>query len=293
MNQQAPDKESPNQDDDMMTQSQQDNSGGPPNSPPSYLFDLLKQETDQLWQRSVILLTIFAGIFTSYGQIIGPFLISTSDTYSTLSPSHHFFAALIALVGIVFSCIWIAIGKGAYYWYNKYYLVLEYEYKKRNEKNEISYFNLPSIEVNNSLFSTSSGQYSVSRLQIFIGIVILGIWIIVFFTHTVQFVINDRGAWIKTLFDWQNTWITLIGMLIALVIICIVIFSFICQKYKWKGDYSIKTEKAIKKMGAEGTLTLENIKILIQNDEIYKKSPLNQEELKRESQDLFKKYSKK
>lgn len=160
-------------------------------------YKIRKFEIQNLWQRSIFLATFTVLLFTGYGFLIEK-LISTacdesSSCCSNAAPASkelrllltHLACSILAFLGIIFSMIWTMMAKGSKAWYEVY------ERKICNIEADLC---IPEIyrmnpgtpwKVEDSLISRESGAYSVSKINVLLGQVLLIIWMIAFNTHLI------------------------------------------------------------------------------------------------------------
>ena len=173
------------------------------------LFHCRDFELQHLWQRSVFLAGFMIALFTLYGSFVGDNLnsklnfdvnkIEQSDkniviTYSanvndnlSNQTTNHYFAFFIGCVGIIISQLFIMMIKGSKRWYEQFESALWWFYnnnsdlfdeKLKNNINDYPHFgNLWDKRINNSLFNTDAGHYSVSRINIVLGQLLCLVWI--------------------------------------------------------------------------------------------------------------------
>lgn len=129
------------------------------------------------------LTAILVSLFPAYGSVVAKLLETPCKNIQLLS----IVCCLIALAGISFSIIWIMMAKGSKAWYEIY--------EKKICKIEKEELKIPKCyqmgkdialkDINSCLFSTKAGKYSVSKLNILIGIVLLVIWSFIFLLHCI------------------------------------------------------------------------------------------------------------
>ena len=192
-------------------------------------------EITNLWQRSIFLYGFILACFTGYGAILIS-LLTTGDQKIAYPYFANFIECVISLIGIVFSIIWIMMAKGSKAWYEIYEKaigIIEHSDKANNEFVNIpndyrmgNYCTQYKHHINDCLFSTKGGKYSPSKLNVFIGQVVLVIWCVCFVAHfAVLFYNTDKCEWIhkqmKCCFDHRSCWyvILCIGLVIAIAII--------------------------------------------------------------------------
>ena len=152
----------------------------------SHLYQMRDLELKLLWQRSVFLTAFLSIIFGGYGMLLSKIFSEVciySDDVIVLQLNE--IALALALIGIIFSMLWIMTAKGSKAWYEVYE-------NKINKLEESLAFNLPELfklkgiepqTLNANLFTCTAGPFSVSKINILIGQVMLLIWIAVFNCH--------------------------------------------------------------------------------------------------------------
>ena len=149
-------------------------------------------ELSHLWQRSILLTTITVLCYGAYGAIVLELCktVSSSQTIGISIYVLNNIAICLCTVNIVLSCLWIMMGKGSKAWYERYENAISaFERNKRYVSNEVSeiggfqYQNLDKYDINDSLFSTSGGAFSPSRINIAIGQIALLVWICAILAH--------------------------------------------------------------------------------------------------------------
>lgn len=154
------------------------------------LYKCRDLEISNLWQRSVFLAVFLTLTFTGYG-ILFKTLLEDGANMNLI----HIGAMALSLIGLVFSIIWIMMGKGSKAWYEVYEnAITEYEKKywselgfpARKDGLDTKYRMgmMCAKELNNTLISVKGGAFSPSKLNIMIGQIFLVIWITVFIIHT-------------------------------------------------------------------------------------------------------------
>jgi hypothetical protein len=147
------------------------------------LFHCRDFELQHLWQRSVFLAGFMIALFTLYGSFLGSRLNENEPIHITI----HYFAFFIGCVGIIISQLFIMMIKGSKRWYEQFESALWWFYnnnsdlfdeKLKNNINDYPHFgNLWDKRINNSLFNTDAGHYSVSRINIVLGQLLCLVWI--------------------------------------------------------------------------------------------------------------------
>lgn len=187
-------------------------------------------ELSHLWQRSIFLSAFIVLLFTGYGFIVIKILDSTRDITSLYL---HLIACSIAFVGSIFSVLWITMAKGSKYWYEIYEsLISDIERELDIPKNfRMGY---SQKKVNDNIFSTDGGRFSVSRINVLIGQLIFVLWSFILFIHICLLM---RTLLIKRqILEYDND-STFIAFLVALIVTFFFangIFSFIKNMAKSK-----------------------------------------------------------
>ena len=147
-------------------------------------------EISHLWQRSVFLATFMLAIMAGYGTL----LLQLLKVKPCCTPTkYHLVAVFLCYLGYIFSLLWVMMAKGSKFWYERYERAISVFIKNRIEKNSFVpyYGNLPKpYEMNDSVLNTSAGNYSVSKINICIGIIGLFAWSIINVVHSVFFFLN-------------------------------------------------------------------------------------------------------
>lgn len=145
-------------------------------------YSLRKFEISNLWQRSVFLSAILVLFYSGYGYLVSKFLDEEVKNPLLL----HELCCAIALLAVVFSIIWIMMAKGSKAWYevyeNKIFEIEKYKELKVS-KNHRMRSKCTLRELDQCLLSNRGGSYSVSKLNILIGKVLLINWTIILIIH--------------------------------------------------------------------------------------------------------------
>lgn len=159
-------------------------------------------ELSNLWQRSIFLTAFLVLCFTAYGTVLVKlFDPKTTDLVSMLV--FHIAEFGISLLGIIFSILWVKMGKGSKAWYEVYESAIyaletnkDYTTNQASEIGGFSYPKLPGyrgVDISNNLFSTKAGEFSVSKLNIAIGQVFMALWSILTIVHVAAIGINLKA----------------------------------------------------------------------------------------------------
>lgn len=169
------------------------------------LFHCRDFELQHLWQRSVFFFGFLLAIATAYGNFVSK--IITENMGSCTDKKAICFNAIclgISIIGIIFSQLWIMMAKGSKRWYEKYEMSISWFYENytnyeiRNkifdidDKNDFwkqlpKFGDLYARKTNDSLLSTSGGNFSVSRINIFVGQFICFVWMLISTFHLFHF----------------------------------------------------------------------------------------------------------
>ena len=168
-----------------------------------YFHEAMNDEISRLWQRSIFLVALLALIFAGYGNTLLKFFDSAClcDIGALAGSALNFVCIGISFFGILFSALWIMTTKGSKAWQEKYeHTLFSFidDYVKKNSKCSddelvvLSKFGfahgyLKALEkgkFSNSLLRSNGGAYSVSKVNITLGIISLSFWIIVGFLHS-------------------------------------------------------------------------------------------------------------
>lgn len=152
-------------------------------------YKLRSFEISNLWQRSIFLSAMIVLLFTIYGYMISKAIDSDKQLLLLLNE----ICSGISIIGLIFSIIWIMMAKGSKAWFEIYETrINEIESEEEldiDEKYTMKCANTKPDKLNNSLFVTSAGAYSVSKLNIFIGQILLLIWIVATVIHYIGIII--------------------------------------------------------------------------------------------------------
>lgn len=139
-------------------------------------------EISNLWQRSIFLSALLVLFFSGYGFLVSKLFEKEIEKPLII----HEICCVIALLAIVFSTIWIMMAKGSKAWYEVYERRIG-DIEKEENLNIPSYYRMGADcrpwSLDSNLITTKPGLYSVSRLNILMGIVLLITWIIILTAH--------------------------------------------------------------------------------------------------------------
>ena len=190
------------------------------------LYESYRFEIENVWRRQTML-TAFAGMFfVGYGILV----LRMVDNYGIAGkiPQTIIFNELVcglSLLAIVFSTLWITMAKGSKGWQEVYEMKIKKYEKESTSGDDHPYRlgeNTKGKDFNDSLLSTAAGRYSVSRINIVIGIVQLVVWTLILLSHLMLFpvIVCDAG---ESVFFWLNT--VVLYLLIAILAVASVKLS--------------------------------------------------------------------
>ncbi|WP_373734204.1 RipA family octameric membrane protein [Bacteroides heparinolyticus] len=194
-------------------------------------------EISNLWQRSIFLSALLVLFFSSYGFLVSK-LFESNFEYALIV---HEICSTIALFAIVFSIIWIMMAKASKAWYEVYerkIRVIEEEKElKISDKYRMRSKCTP-WSLDSNLLTTNPGRYSVSKLNILIGIVLMVIWIMVFIIHYI-------GAICSFSCNNCNT-NCIIHTIILVILVVFFLFILITASYNvWAKSKALTTPKEL------------------------------------------------
>ena len=231
-------------------------------------YQLRDVEIKNLWKRTSIFAGFIGLLFAGYGYI---FLGSSTSDLTV----KHAWSCGIATLAIIFSIFWIALAKGAKAWIGVHERkICEIEAEEelgipaRFCMGELSYPG-GKKEPKNNLLSIRPGFFSVSKLNILLGQVLLICWSLIGLVHALLFVGQE--------FLLANfpSWVFLI--LIALFLIVILILLVFCVIKRAKSESLLSTKEKYKEERIN--LLIKELKSLLGGD----KSNLLLEKIEKDS----------
>lgn len=195
-------------------------------------------EIKHLWQRSVFLTAFLVLCFTGYGYSLSRMLDGVCEnTCEIKTLLLHEIACGISLLGITFSIIWIMMAKGSKAWYEVYERrILDIESDIDLKISEGYRMCSPAIprQLDHKLFSTAAGKYSVSRLNIVIGIILLVTWLILWSIHYCNCLLLIYRQ--SSVPNGCNVFIThFVFVIFVAVLLCIILVTAVCNKWAESG----------------------------------------------------------
>ena len=196
-------------------------------------------ELSHLWQRSIFLSAFLILCFTGYGS-----LLITMLEKASLFAYANLLAFSIGVIGIIFSCLWIMMGKGSKAWYERYENAIcaferksQYMTPKASHIGGFHYQNIQGYElpqIQKSFFKGNGGAYSPSKINIAIGQITLWLWSIIVLFH------GAVAIWGKDIISLKAfTYIILIGgSIVILLFFCAVFY----RKIYWLHSKTLNNE---------------------------------------------------
>ena len=173
-------------------------------------------EISNLWQRSIFLSALLVLFFSGYGFLVSKLFEKEIEKPLII----HEICCVIALLAIVFSTIWIMMAKGSKAWlevYEKKIIELERNMVlKIDMKYQLGEYCTP-WNLDHNLYTTKPGSYSLSKLNILIGIILNVTWLIIFIIHFLGAFTSLK----ETTIDQCIHKIVLIILLLAIIFILI------------------------------------------------------------------------
>lgn len=150
----------------------------------------MNNEISRLWQRSIFLAGFLGLLFAGYGNVLLKLFGREGAgkiEFCYASPL-NLVCVGISTLGILFSVLWIMMGKGSKAWQEKHERTIFNFERHEIENNEVfkklsarglahGYLNdVSSEKFDNCIFSEKSGAYSPSKINIAIGQISLALW---------------------------------------------------------------------------------------------------------------------
>ncbi len=165
------------------------------------LWECRDLEIEHYWHRMVFMTAFMVLSFASYGGLVVALIGMDTLPPFVLSNAGCF---IISIVGMIVSIFWIMMSKGSKAWYEEYEHVITAFVKQGMNENRLASFaghnyesipNLTDAEINDFIWNTKAGGYSVSKVGIGLGHLALAVWI----------VIGGLHLWlIGTFSDWHS-----------------------------------------------------------------------------------------
>ena len=201
-------------------------------------------EISHVWQRAIFLTAFLLGCFTAYGSVCSLFMDeSNTFVYSGYVNSAAFG---VSLVGVVVSLFWIMMAKGSKAWYELYESAIgafAVKYPAGCDTNavELSQYKWRKLIIDahgiddkikeearsRCIFSPIGGAYSVSKINIGIGILAFIVWVVLSFVHFAVAVghstLLHKYRLLETLYEYRKLLIDPTIMLIALLVVVFIL----------------------------------------------------------------------
>lgn len=192
-------------------------------------------EISHVWQRAIFLTAFMLGCFTAYGTVLKSF----AKTNLLTSFALNFLALAISMVGIIVSLFWILMAKGSKAWYELYESTISAfacgctaGYGKTDSmlvKNEWREFikaaGVEEKSRNRNYFSTNGGAFSVSRINVAIGIFGFFIWFLIGSFHILLISRCEfLGAILKFVHEISSCLLLMFLLFIVFVVVLMVLF---------------------------------------------------------------------
>lgn len=192
-------------------------------------YHLRDFEIQNLWQRTSIFAGFIGLLFAGYGYI---FLGSSTSDLTV----KHAWSCGIAALAIIFSMFWIALAKGAKAWIEiQEEMICEIEEEEKGDDGEERGLGIPdkfrmgkSVRLKRekmpdiNLLSMKSGIFSLSKLNILLGQMLLFCWILIGLAHAILILVTEYSC--TSLPGIFRFLIALIPIVIPFVVLCGVIY---------------------------------------------------------------------
>ena len=187
------------------------------------LYSSYRFEVDNVWKRST-LLTAFAGfVITGYAVLVSS-IVSADDMGTWIM--YNKIALVVIVLGLIYSAIWTMMGKASKGWQEVYQRkITKCERRCRIPIPFRLSKNKKRIHFCDMLLSTSAGRYSVSRLNIILGIVMFVFWVLAFLFHISMLSGYNGGNWRMELETFVTAENLVCYLLIAFLAIVAIISS--------------------------------------------------------------------
>lgn len=239
-------------------------------------YQLRDVEIQNLWQRTSIFAGFIGLLFAGYGYIILENFGPGSDNIK-VEPDNiktylviHALSCGIATLGIIFSIFWIAFAKGAKAWFGVHERKIceiekeeELGIPERFRMGELSYPG-GNKEPKDNLLSTRPGGFSVSKLNILLGQVLLICWSLIGLPHA-YLLVSEGCSHLNLSFSGCSTWLFLIPRLRVVIPIVLVMILFAVLIIRLAKSESLLSTEAIYKQERINLLKKE-LKSLIDAD---------------------------
>jgi hypothetical protein len=127
-------------------------------------LDIRKFEISLYWQRAAYFWALIAAAFAAYFSILGSEHIGNKE----------FLAFLIGLVGLIFTWAWFLANRGSKYWQENWENHVDLLEGGNGLYKTILYMPIEGDWIKK--FVTSAAPFSVSKINQFVGLFVIGIW---------------------------------------------------------------------------------------------------------------------
>lgn len=213
-------------------------------------------EISHVWQRAIFLTAFLLGCFTAYGAACS---LLIDEHHKLVYAWYVNIAAFgVSLVGVIVALFWIMMAKGSKAWYELYESAIgafsvKYPAGCDNGADDLSQHNWRKLiceahaiddtikegSRSRCIFSLKGGPYSVSKINVAIGILSFVIWASLAAVHIIVAIRYSAHGSNSLLFTIKNIVINPITMSVALLLVAVVLpFAFA----KWfKSGYLSKS----------------------------------------------------
>ena len=139
------------------------------------LYKCRDLELNLLWQRSIFLTAFMIVFLTAYGGI----WITDKPCFAFFTPIFHGAGVFIGVILLAFSLLWYQMAKGSKFWYEVY------EEKIKNLEND---FGISKEMRNSEVPVLKTARYSLSEINISIGIILMIIAVMITAFHLLFFI---------------------------------------------------------------------------------------------------------
>ena len=149
-------------------------------------------ELNNLWQKSAFLGTLLVLCFTGYGVLILS-MIKEDSKEGNILLKYDLLCLFLCFISAIFSVLWIYMFKGSKTHYELYERAItdfeneRFEHEKKFVMGRFDY----NVPIDECLFTTNGGNFSPSRINIFIGQISLILWILGGLGHLYKIISND------------------------------------------------------------------------------------------------------
>ena len=156
-------------------------------------------EIAHVWNRAIFLTAFLIACFAGYGTVLLA-MVKPAEC-CVRSEIVNALAFCLTLIGIVVSVLWIMMAKGSKKWYERWENAIEafrkspkYRDAFEGKVDEIAGMKHSDIEgfkefgdpdASDCIFNTDGGNYSVSRINVFIGQFSLLVWLVLMVYHLI------------------------------------------------------------------------------------------------------------